>query len=95
MRGLLSISCSLNKDGKDVASGTGRLVTGLVEDAELFEKFKVCIQSNMAGEGEAVGYVTTHAIAYSPLPCSPFSLKWKELKNPVIRKILREMLSCV
>ena len=49
----------------------------------------------MAGEGEAVGYITTHAIAYSRLPYSPFSLKWKELTNPVIRRILREMFSCV
>ena len=72
------ILLSVNEEGKVVASGTGRLVTGLVEDKELFDKNKVCIQTNMAGEGDAGGYVTTQAIAYSPLPCSPFSPKWKD-----------------
>ena len=42
---------------------------------------------------EAVGYATTLALAYAPLPCSPSSAGWKELGNCVIRDILRDMLS--
>ena len=58
---------------------------------ELFKKLKDCIKSHVTEE--AVGYATTHALAYAPLPCSPSSAVWKELGTCVIRGILKDMLS--
>ena len=40
-----------------------------------------------------MGYATTHALTYAPLPCSQSSAGWKELGTCVVRGILRDTLS--
>ena len=79
---------SIPTDGKVSAAGNDSLVTGMVSDVELYNT-----RAKSHVTEEAVGYATTHALAYAPLHCSPSSAGWKELGNCVIRDILRDMLS--
>ena len=81
---------SVTADGQVHASGTDNLVTGIIEDAELFSKIKDCIRSKVTEQ--FVGYATTHELAYAPLPCSPLSAEWKEQGNGDIRGVLSAML---
>ena len=84
---------SVSAEGKVHAAGTDNLVTGLVGDVDLYNKIKSCIKSHVTEE--AVGYATTHALVYAPLPCSPSSAEWKEQGTASIRGILRDMLVSV
>ena len=86
------IVLSVFSEGKIHAAGSDNLVTGLVSDIELYRKIKACIKSHVTEE--AVGYATTHALAYTPLPCSPSSAGWKQLGTATVRGILRDMLVC-
>ena len=83
------IVLSISSEGTVFVSGTDNMVTGIVEDAELFMKVKACMKSNLSNE--SVGYSNTYQLAYDPLPCSPFSPEWKALGNEVIRGLLRRM----
>ena len=65
------ILLSISADGKVSAAGSDSLVTGMVSDIELYNKLKDCIKNHVSWE--AVGYATTHTLAYAPLPCSPSS----------------------
>ena len=88
------ILLSVSADGRIHASGTNKLVTGLVSDVDLYKKVKACLGSNVAEAEENVGYATTYSLAYTPLPCSVSSAEWKKLGSAAIRGILRNMLDC-
>ena len=53
------------------ASGTDKLLTGLVSDVELYKNVKACLGSHVAEAEETVGYATTYAMAYWHMPFFP------------------------
>ena len=73
----------MSSDGKVHAAGSNNL--GLVSDVELYRKAKACIKSHATEESD--GVATTHALAYSHLPCSPSSAGWKQLGIHTVRAV--------
>jgi hypothetical protein len=49
------ILLSVSADGRVLASGTDKLVTGLVSEVQLYKKVKVCLGSRVAEAEESVG----------------------------------------